>query len=165
MFGLIGKKLISIIFGLIIFIAIIGLIIAAIVTFKPVHYQIDYSNDIGWISKNLNGVEGGEYESGYECWNIFGTTQVAPGAGGDTNYHGYIKISEEEAEKLNNDYHWVIDTKPLPDMGNINLTSYDPYDWYVCEDFNKDKFYGMRMRDIRYDKKGTIIFSNEFPDY
>ena len=51
MFGLIGKKLISFIFGVIIFILIIGLIIAGIVTFKPVHYQIDYSNDIGWISK------------------------------------------------------------------------------------------------------------------
>ena len=50
-------------------------------------------------------------------------------------------------------------------MGNINLTSYDPYDWYVCEDFTKDKFYGMGMRDIRYDKNGTIIFSNEIPDY
>ena len=159
--GLIGK-IISLILGVIIFIVIIGVIIAAIVTFKPVHYQTDYRTDIGWISKNLNGVEGGEYEAGYECWNILGTTQVAPGAGGDTNYHGYIRISDEEAEKINNDYNWVIDISPLPDMGNLNLTSYDPDDWYVCEDFNKDYFYGMGMRDIRYDKNGTIIFSNEF---
>ena len=110
-----------------------------------------------WIFVNLDKVK-----SGLECWNIFGTTQVAPGAGGDTNYHGYIKISEEEAKKLNNDYHWVVDLNPLPDMGNINLTSYNVYDWYVCEDFNKDKFYDLGMRDIRYDKNGTIIFSNEF---
>lgn len=161
MFGLIGKKFISLIFGVIFFIVIIGVIIAAIVTFKPVHYQNDYSNDIGWISKNLNGVEGGEYETGYECWNIFGTTQVAPGAGSDKNFHGYIRISEKEAGKLNNDYNWVIDSRPLPDMGNINLKSYDPEDWYVCKDFNKDYFYGMEMRDIRYDKNGIIIFSNE----
>jgi hypothetical protein len=160
MFGLIGKKLTGLIIGGLIFIIFTGIIIAAVLTFKPVHYVQDYNTDVAWLSKNLNGVEGGEYESCYECWNIFGTTQVSPG--GDTNYHGYLRISSEEAEKLNNDYHWENDLNQLPDMGNIKLTSYNPNDWYVCEDFNKDMFYGMGMTDIRYNKNGTIIFSNEF---
>ena len=159
MFGLVGKKIISLILGVIIFIAIIVLVIAALVTYKPLHYEHEYSNDISWISKNFNSVTGGECESCYYCWNILGTTQVSPG--GDTVHHGYFTISEDEAEKLTNDYHWVVDESDLPDMGNINLTSYNPYEWYVCKDFENDYFKGMGMRDIRFNKNDTIIFSNE----
>ena len=159
MFGLIGKKIITLILGLVIFLAVIVLVIAIVATYKPLHYANDYRTDIGWISKNFNSVKGGEYESCYYCWNIFGTTQVSPQS--DTVYHGYFNISEEEAEKLTNDYHWVVDESDLPDMGNINLTSYNPYEWYVCKDFESDYFKGMGMRDIRFNKIDTIIFSDE----
>ena len=158
------RKILSKILGVIIVIGIIALIIAAIVTYKPVHYQQDYSNDVSWLSKNLNGVESGEYESCYECWNILGTTQVPPGAGGDTDYHGYLSISAEEAERLNNDYNWNLTVTPLPDMGNINIPSDGTDSWYECKDFNSDKFGGMRMTDIRYNKKDTIVFSTAFTD-
>ncbi|MCR5848388.1 MAG: hypothetical protein K6G75_09770 [Lachnospiraceae bacterium] len=156
-----GKKLISIIIAVIFLTVIVGLIVAGILTFKPLHYQTDYSNDVSWLCKNLDGVVSGEYNTGYECWNIFGTTQVAPGAAGDKDYYGYIRISEEEAEKLCNEYNWSVSKKPMPNTGNINLTSYDPNDWYVCKDFTDDKFPGLGITDVRFDKTDTIVFSTE----
>ena len=160
MLGLVGKKIISIIIAALLFIGIIALIIAAVATYKPLHYTQDYSTDVAWVGKNFNSVTGGQYESCYYCWNIFGTTQVAPTS--DTVYHGYFTISDEEAEKLINNYNWVVDLIPLPDMGNINLTSYNPYDWYICNEFKDDYFKGMGFTDVRYDKKGTIIFTSEY---
>ena len=58
------------------------------------------------------------------------------------------------------EYTWTKTSDPLPEMLEIDLTSYQGQDWYYSDDFYNEYFYNVTMdcKFARFNGTDTIIF-------
>ena len=107
---------------------------------------------------NLTDVKMVQYESYYKSYRILGRDMSFSPS--DPGYRGIITLSEEEGQKLMQEYTWTKTSDPLPEMLEIDLTSYQGQDWYYSDDFYNDYFRNPTMYGefVRFNGTDTIIF-------
>ena len=121
-----------------------------------VYYDTD-TKLINNIARDLDGVTGCEYESVRVAMNMFGKPfSMGPT---DPTYRGIITLSEEEGQKLLEEYEWELDdTYVLQNIGDIDTSYLKCCEWYTCNDFDSDIFKTVIVEYVYFNGKDTILF-------
>ena len=107
--------------------------------------------------KDINDIANVKFETVYPT-EYMGNRQVGGVGPTDYEYRGIIYISDEENERLLNDYTWTESTD-LPELGNNlrpNINSQDV--WYESKPFEQECFRLISVPNIKFNGKGIIIF-------
>ena len=109
------------------------------------------------LTEDLDGITGCEYETVRLAYTMFGKNfSMGPT---DPSYRGIITLSEEEGEKIFNDYNWILDDTFTPDgMSEIDTSDLQGEDWYYCNNFDVHTFPTVIVNCVRFNGKDTIVF-------
>ena len=125
---------------------------------KEPEQVIELFNDSVIVDKYMEAVKDYDhivYEQVYFDW---GSRSIGPT---EYRFRGIVYLTDEEAERLWNDYEWDETDAPQFEFEKVDSNALGEGPWYSCPQFNKDNYSTVNVNYTVFDGKKLVFDINQ----